>query len=39
MPSNLSFEQLKIEAASGDIDTVLVCIVDQQGFVLCRNSL
>jgi glutamine synthetase len=29
--SLLSFEELKRAAASGEIDTVLVCMVDMQG--------
>ena len=39
MPSNLSFEQLKIEAASGAIDTVLVCFTDQQGRLIGKRFL
>ncbi len=31
MAGNLSFEQLQKDVASGDIDTVLVCITDMQG--------
>ena len=31
MPSPLSFDALKDLAASGEIDTVLVCLVDMQG--------
>ncbi len=31
MPGNLSFAELKAAVAAGDIDTVIVCIVDMQG--------
>ncbi|MCX7644068.1 MAG: glutamine synthetase family protein [Rhodobacteraceae bacterium] len=31
MPGNLSFAELKKAVAAGEIDTVLVCIVDMQG--------
>ncbi len=31
MPGNLSFAELKKAVSSGEIDTVLVCIVDMQG--------
>lgn len=31
MPGNLSFAELKAAVASGEIDTVIVCIVDMQG--------
>jgi len=31
MPGNLSFDDLKAAVAGGEIDTVLVCVVDMQG--------
>lgn len=31
MPANLTFEALKAAVASGEIDTVMTCIVDMQG--------
>jgi glutamine synthetase len=39
MPGNLSFEQLKNDIASGEIDTVLVCIVDMQGRLIGKRFL
>jgi glutamine synthetase len=31
MPANLTFDALKDAVASGEIDTVLTCLVDMQG--------
>ncbi len=39
MAGNLSFEQLKNDIASGEIDTVLVCIVDMQGRLIGKRFL
>ena len=39
MAGNLSFEQLKEDVASGEIDTVLVCIVDMQGRLIGKRFL
>lgn len=35
--TNLTFEALKAQAKSGDIDTVLVCIVDMQGRLMGKR--
>ncbi len=37
MPSPLSFDALKDLAASGEIDTVLVCLVDMQGRLMGKR--
>ena len=37
MPGNLTFEQLKKNVESGDIDTVLVCQVDMQGRLMGKR--
>ncbi|MEM6712744.1 MAG: glutamine synthetase family protein [Pseudomonadota bacterium] len=37
MPANLTFDQLREEAASGAIDTVLTCIVDMQGRLMGKR--
>ncbi len=37
MPANLSFEELKSDVASGEIDTVLTCIVDMQGRLMGKR--
>ena len=37
MPAPLSFDDLKDRAASGDIDTVLVCFVDMQGRLMGKR--
>ena len=37
MPANLSFEALKAAVAAGDIDTVLVCVVDMQGRLMGKR--
>lgn len=37
MPANLSFDALKKAVASGEIDTVLVCIVDMQGRLMGKR--
>ena len=37
MPDTLTFETLKDQAASGAIDTVLVCLVDMQGRLLGKR--
>ncbi len=37
MTANLSFEDLKTEAATGIIDTVLVCLVDMQGRLMGKR--
>lgn len=37
MTANLTFEALKDLAASGDIDTVLVCLVDMQGRLMGKR--
>jgi len=37
MPANLTFDALKKAVASGDIDTVLVCIVDMQGRLMGKR--
>ena len=48
MTALLSFDDLKQRVASGDVDTVLVCLVDMQGRLmgkrfhateLCRSCL
>ena len=39
MPGNLSFENLQHDVASGEIDTVLVCIVDMQGRLIGKRFL
>ena len=33
----LSFEDLKAQVASGDVDTVLVCLVDMQGRLMGKR--
>ncbi|MEM6616822.1 MAG: glutamine synthetase family protein [Pseudomonadota bacterium] len=35
--ANLTFDALKAKAASGDIDTVLVCLVDMQGRLMGKR--
>jgi glutamine synthetase len=37
MPANLSFDALKDAVASGEIDTVLTCIVDMQGRLMGKR--
>ena len=37
MLGNLSFEQLKLAVSEGDIDTVLVCLVDMQGRLMGKR--
>ncbi len=37
MPANLSFEDLKKQVASAEIDTVLVCLVDMQGRLMGKR--
>ncbi|MCT8330006.1 glutamine synthetase family protein [Albidovulum sediminis] len=37
MPANLTFDALKKAVASGEIDTVLVCIVDMQGRLMGKR--
>jgi glutamine synthetase len=37
MPANLSFDALKAAVASGEIDTVLTCIVDMQGRLMGKR--
>lgn len=37
MPGNLTFETLKEMAATGEIDTVLVCMVDMQGRLMGKR--
>jgi len=37
MPGNLTFEALKSSAANGEIDTVLVCLVDMQGRLMGKR--
>lgn len=37
MPGNLGFEELKTRVQSGDIDTVLVCLVDMQGRLMGKR--
>ncbi|MEM9425169.1 MAG: glutamine synthetase family protein [Pseudomonadota bacterium] len=37
MPANLTFEALKKAAKSGEIDTVLVCLVDMQGRLMGKR--
>jgi len=37
MTANLSFDDLKTEAATGIIDTVLVCLVDMQGRLMGKR--
>jgi len=37
MPGNLTFDALKDAAISGEIDTVLVCIVDMQGRLMGKR--
>jgi len=39
MSSNLTFEQLAAAAQTGEIDTVLVCIVDMQGRLIGKRFL
>ncbi len=39
MAGNLSFEQLSQDVASGEIDTVLACIVDMQGRLIGKRFL
>ncbi len=39
MPGNLSFEALKQRVADGQIDTVLVCLVDMQGRLMGKRFL
>src|SRR5690606_3552465 len=39
MAGNLSFEQLQKDVASGDIDTVLVCITDMQGRLIGKRFI
>ncbi|MFT6913283.1 MAG: glutamine synthetase [Paracoccaceae bacterium] len=37
MPANLTFEDLKVAVASGEVDTVLTCIVDMQGRLMGKR--
>ncbi len=37
MTANLTFDQLKAAASSGEIDTVLVCLVDMQGRLMGKR--
>ncbi|MDJ1015776.1 MAG: glutamine synthetase family protein [Paracoccaceae bacterium] len=37
MTANLTFEMLKEEAATGQIDTVLVCLIDMQGRLMGKR--
>jgi LDH2 family malate/lactate/ureidoglycolate dehydrogenase len=37
MAGNLTFDELKSAAGSGDIDTVLVCCVDMQGRIMGKR--
>lgn len=37
MPGNLSFEELKAEAAAGTIDTVITAIIDMQGRLMGKR--
>ncbi len=37
MPGTLSFDELKTRVADGEIDTVLVCIVDMQGRLMGKR--
>ncbi len=37
MPANLTFDALKAAVASGEIDTVLTCIVDMQGRLMGKR--
>lgn len=37
MSGNLTFDQLKQQVAAGDIDTVLVCLVDMQGRLMGKR--
>ena len=37
MPANLTFDALKKAAKSGEIDTVLVCLVDMQGRMMGKR--
>ena len=37
MPGMISFEELKAEAESGAVDTVLVCFVDMQGRLMGKR--
>ena len=39
MPGNLKFEDLKSSVSKGDIDTVVVCIVDMQGRLMGKRFL
>jgi len=39
MPGNLTFDDLKKRVASGEIDTVLVCLVDMQGRIMGKRFL
>ncbi len=39
MPGNLTFDALKSLVTSGEIDTVLVCIVDMQGRLMGKRFL
>ncbi|MEM7047023.1 MAG: glutamine synthetase family protein [Pseudomonadota bacterium] len=37
MPGNLSFNQLKRDVQNGEIDTVLVCLIDMQGRLMGKR--
>ena len=37
MPANLTFDTLKAAVASGEIDTVAVCLVDMQGRLMGKR--
>ena len=37
MPGNLTFDDLKAKAATGELDTVLVCLVDMQGRLMGKR--
>lgn len=39
MPNPMTFDDLKAQVASGEIDTVLVCIVDMQGRLMGKRFL
>ncbi len=39
MPGNLSFDDLKTRVASGEVDTVLACLVDMQGRLMGKRFL
>ena len=38
MTANLTFEALKDAASRGEIDTVLVCLIDMQGRLMGINT-